>query len=110
MRDDFHAVDINDVYENMLGDEIAMNSVEYALSTLYYSMSATVSGGSKSEKRGNRLISKGGYALTTRDREAFRTEADRIRRRLGLDVEESATGASGMYDASHIQPYKLKLR
>lgn len=74
----------------------------YALSTLYYSMSAAITGGTKSEKRGNRQISIGGYPLTTRDRDAFRAEADRIRRQLGLEPEEDVSNSGVMFDASKL--------
>ncbi|MBD5306096.1 MAG: hypothetical protein HDS14_00485 [Bacteroides sp.] len=109
----FRAVRLEECYEDLFDDPVSMNSVEYALSTLYYSMSSTVTGGSKSEKRGNRQISVGGYALTTRDREAFRAEADAIRERLGLEPMKPVVNTARAFDASRLRNglnlHKLKL-
>lgn len=94
------AVSLADEVEDLWGNNESMDSLNYALSTLYYSMSAAITGGTKSEKRGNRQISIGGYPLTTKDREAFRAEADRLRRMLGVEVEEKVTEDGGMFDAT----------
>lgn len=81
-------------------DEAFAKSLNYALSTLYYSMSAAITGGTKSEKRGNRQISIGGYPLTTKDREAFRALGDKLRRELGTEVDEDVSDSGGMFDAT----------
>lgn len=99
----FRAVGLDEIYEDLLDDDVAVDSVEYALSTLYYSMSATITGGTKSEKRGNRQISIGGYALTTKDREAFRKRADDIRRALGLEADDEYADNGGMFDATYLR-------
>ncbi len=104
----FRAVSLNEEYEDMFDDEVAMNSVEYALSTLYYTMSATITGGTKSEKRRNRQISIGGYALTTRDRDAFRDKANEIRRLLGLKEQEQTTDSGGMRDLTYMRYTKCR--
>lgn len=94
------AVALTDMLEDYIGDQEYMKSINYALSTLYYSMSAAITGGTKSEKRGNRQISIGGYPLTTKDREAFRALGDKLRRELGAEVEEEVTDSGGMFDAT----------
>lgn len=99
----FRAVGLDEEYEDLMDDDVAMDSVEYALSTLYYSMSATVTGGSQSEKRGNRSITKGGYALTTRDRDAFRKRANDIRKDLGLEMIDDDSEGGQMFDASNLR-------
>lgn len=90
---------LTDEVEDYIGDADFMKGLNYALSTLYYSMSAAITGGTKSEKRGNRQISIGGYPLTTKDREAFRALGDKLRRELGAEVDEEATDGGGMFDA-----------
>ena len=77
-----------------------MRGLRYALSTLYYSMSAAITGGTKSEKRGNRQISIGGYPLTTKDREAFRALGNKLRSELGVDIEDDVSDSGGMFDAT----------
>lgn len=96
-------VSINDLLENHIGDEDFMKCLNYALSTLYYSMSAAIIGGTKSEKRGNRQISIGGYPLTTKDREAFRALGDKLRGELGMEVDADVTDNGGMFDASELR-------
>lgn len=89
--------------EDMYDDVAAMKSLKYALSTLYYSMSASITGGTKSEKRGNRQISIGGYPLTTKDREAFRALGDRLRDELGAEKDSDISDDGGMFDASPLR-------
>lgn len=101
----FCEVILDDNVRDYLGDVERMKGLLYALSTLYYSMSAAITGGTKSEKRGNRSVSIGGYPLTTADREAFRREADRLRRELGCDPEEDARDSGGAFDASRLSGF-----
>ena len=99
----FTSVSLTDTVEDYIGNKEYMNGLNYALSTLYYSMSAAITGGTKSEKRGNRQISIGGYPLTTKDREAFRALGDKLRRELGSEVDEQTSEASGMFDATYLR-------
>lgn len=99
----FREVTLADNVRDYIGDTDKMNGLTYALSTLYYSMSAAITGGTKSEKRGNRSVSIGGYPLTTADREDFRKEADRLRKELGCETEESVLDTGGAFDASGLR-------
>lgn len=103
----FKAVSLTDDVNDLVGDTGSMNGLNYALSTLYYSMSAAITGGTKSEKRGNRQISIGGYPLTTKDREAFRALGDKLRKELGAEVDEEVTDNGGMFDATSFQHQTL---
>lgn len=96
-------VSLTDEVEEHIGDAEYMKCLNYALSTLYYSMSAAITGGTKSEKRGNRQISIGGYPLTTKDREAFRALGDKLRGELGMEVDTDVTDNGGMFDASELR-------
>lgn len=93
-------VALTDEVEDYVEDAEYMKGLNYALSTLYYSMSAAITGGTKSEKRGNRQISIGGYPLTTKDREAFRALGDKLRKELGAEVDEEVADNGGMFDAT----------
>ncbi len=106
----FRAVALSDEVEDYIGEADYMNGLNYALSTLYYSMSAAITGGTKSEKRGNRQISIGGYPLTTKDREAFRALGDKLRGQLGAELDEEVTDSGGMFDASHLRNVTPKCR
>ena len=94
---------LDDSVEDIYTNDVTMRSLKYALSTLYYSMSASITGGTKSEKRGNRQISIGGYPLTTKDREAFRALGDRLREELGAEKDSDISDDGGMFDASHLR-------
>ena len=94
---------LEDRVEDIYGNDDTMKSLKYALSTLYYSMSASITGGTKSEKRGNRQISIGGYPLTTKDREAFRALGDRLRDELGAEKDSDISDDGGMFDASQLR-------
>lgn len=97
----FKAVLLMDDVTDYIGEPSYMDSLNYALSTLYYSMSAAITGGTKSEKRGNRQISIGGYPLTTKDREAFRALGDKLRKALGSELDEDVSDEGGMFDATY---------
>ena len=94
-------VSLEDTIEDYIEDAEYRKGLNYALSTLYYSMSAAITGGTKSEKRGNRQISIGGYPLTTKDREAFRALGDKLRKELGVEPDEEITDNGGMFDATN---------
>lgn len=98
----FRAVSLSDEVNNYLSDSEYVNGLVYALSTLYYSMSSAITGGTKSERRGNRQVSIGGYPLTTKDREAFRALGDKLRRQLGAEIDEEVTDNGGMFDATYL--------
>ena len=99
----FRAVSLGDEVEDFIGEPEYMDSLKYALSTLYYSMSGATDGGTRSEKRGNRQISIGGKAIDAATREAWRREGDRLRRELGCMVEDTATESGGMFDATNLR-------
>lgn len=99
----FRAVALNDDVEEYIGNPEYMDGLRYALSTLYYAMSAAITGGTKSEKRGNRQISIGGYPLTTKDREAFRALGDKLRGQLGAELDEEVVNYGGMFDATNLR-------
>ena len=94
-------VSLEDTIEDYIEDAEYRKGLNYALSTLYYSISAAITGGTKSEKRGNRQISIGGYPLTTKDREAFRALGDKLRKELGVEPDEEVTDNGGMFDATN---------
>ena len=98
----FRALSLSEDKGDYVGDEVFANSLQYALSTLLYAMSSATSTGSRSERRGNRQVTRGGHSFTTRDREAFRNRADRIRRMFGLDIEEPDMDEGGMFDATNL--------
>jgi hypothetical protein len=74
--------------------------LDYASSTIYYSMLGVFSGGSKSEKRADTQISISGVTVTQTDRDRFKTLADNLRTKHGFDIETDGTDDNGMFDAT----------
>lgn len=97
---------LSDDVEDYIEDQDYLDGLNYALSTLYYSMSGATDGGTRSEKRGNRQISIGGKAIDVATRQAWRDEADRIRTKLGCEVKAVAD-TGGMFDASNLRRRRL---
>lgn len=100
-------INLTDERRDHKGDVEFLKSCDYALSTLYYSMSAATAGGTQSEKRGNRQISIGGKAIDVATRAAWRAEADRLRRKWGFDIEEATLDSGGMFDATDLRKRSL---
>lgn len=98
----FMALSLDMEKSDYTGDTAFNDSLKYALSTLYYAMSGATDGGTRNEKRGNRQISIGGKAIDVATREAWRKEGDRLRKELGLEIEE-VTDNGGMFDASGLR-------
>lgn len=98
-------ISLSDCYEDYIGDEGFRKSARYALSTVYYAMSGAVSGGTRSEKRGNRQVTKGGKPIDVATREAWRRLGDYYRGLTGSVTDESATlnNGGGMFDASSLR-------
>lgn len=97
------AVNLDDEIAEHTEDEQWMNSLRYALSTLYYSISGVFSGGSRSEQVGDVRASLSGFIITKSDREYYRGMGDRLRRLLGYEPEEEVQEQGGMFDATNLR-------
>ena len=76
--------------------------LDYAASTVYYSVLGVFAGGGYSEQVGDVKVSKGGYTITMADRERFQSLADNLRRKHGFETEESHD-SGGMYDMTQLR-------
>ena len=76
--------------------------LDYAASTVYYSVLGVFAGGGYSEQVGDVRVSKGGYTITMADRERFQALADNLRLKHGFATEESHD-SGGMYDMSYLR-------
>lgn len=81
-------------------DEEFEKALKYATSTLYYSVSGVFSGGSRSEQVGDVRASLSGFIITQSDRDYYRRLANRLRKELGMDVEEDVALGGKAFDAS----------
>ena len=83
------------------GDEYQMR-LDYASSTIYYSVLGVFAGGGYSEQVGDVRASRGGFVITKDDRARYKTLGDDLRRKWGFDVPDDDTG-NEMYDASYMR-------
>ena len=74
--------------------------LDYASSTIYYSVLGVFAGGGYSEQVGDVRASRGGYTITMADRARFKAMGDALRLKWGWVVEEDES-SSEMYDARY---------
>lgn len=98
------AIELEATIEENYRDKEFMDSLKYALSTLYYTLSGSVgTGGSMSERVGDASVSKSGYTLSSADRALLRKSGDDIRDELRLQREASVGDSRGMFDATALR-------
>ena len=91
----------DDVDGDTLSDAEFRMRLDYASSTVYYSVLGVFAGGGYSEQVGDVRASRGGYTITMADRARFKAMGDELRRKWGFDVVEDDS-SSEMYDASYM--------
>lgn len=97
---ELEALDISDdVDSDTLEDEDFRMRLDYASSTVYYSVLGVFAGGGYSEQVGDVRASRGGYTITMADRARFKAMADALRKKWGFEVEEDES-SSEMLDVS----------
>jgi len=90
-----------DVDSDTLSDEEFRKRLDYASSTVYYSVLGVFAGGGYSEQVGDVRASRGGYTITMADRARFKSMGDALRAKWGFEVEDDES-SSEMYDASYL--------
>jgi len=86
--------------DSMSEEEFRMR-LDYASSTIYYSVLGVFAGGGYSEQVGDVRASRGGYTITMADRARFKSMGDALRVKWGFEVEEDES-TSEMFDASYM--------
>ena len=95
--------DLNDeAYPDGGVDEAFQQRLDYAASTVYYSVLGVFAGGGFSEQVGNVRVSRGGYTITMADRARFQTLADNLRLKHGFEIE-GASEIGGAFDARYLR-------
>lgn len=95
-------LELDDDIDDYDDDEGFQERLDYASSTVYYSVLGVFAGGGYSEQMGDVRVSKGGYTITMADRERFKALADALRKKWGYDVEDDAS-TGGIYDATYLR-------
>ena len=83
-------------------DEDFQKRLDYASSTVYYSILGVFAGGGYTEQIGDVKVSKGGYTITMADRERFQALADNLRLKHGFDIE-APHDTGGIYDMGYMR-------
>ena len=96
------SIELDDDVQYLLQDEDSQKRLDYASSTVYYSVLGVFAGGGYSEQVGDVRVSRGGYTITMADRARFQTLADNLRLKHGFDVE-GASEVGGMFDARYLR-------
>lgn len=89
------------VKQDRAGDEEFQIRLDYAASTVYYSVLGVFAGGGYSESVGDVRVSKGGYTITMADRARFKLLADALREKHGF-IKEVSTD-NGAYDYTYLR-------
>lgn len=95
-------IELDDDVQDLLQDEDFQKRLDYASSTVYYSVLGVFAGGGYSEQVGDVRVSRGGYTITMADRARFQTLADNLRTKHGFNVE-GASEVGGMFDARYLR-------
>lgn len=102
---ELEALDMDDeVDADTLSDEEFRKRLDYASSTICYSVSGVIAGGGYTEQVGDVRRSRGGLNITDADRARFKAMGDSLRLKWGFDVADDDS-ASEMYDASYLRHY-----
>lgn len=100
---ELEALSMGDVVDSTtLAEDGFRKRLDYASSTVYYSVLGVFAGGGYSEQVGDVRASRGGYTITMADRARFKAMGDELRKKWGFDVPEDES-SSEMYDASSLR-------
>lgn len=95
-------LEVDDDIDDYDGDQDFQMRLDYASSTIYYSVLGVFAGGGYSEQVGDVRASRGGYTITMADRARFKSMGDALRLKWNFDVEEDDS-SSEMFDAGYLR-------
>ena len=77
--------------------------LDYASSTIYYSVLGVFTGGGYAEQVGDVRATRSGHTITMADRARFKAMGDELRKKWGWPISEEGTASSEMFDASSVR-------
>lgn len=95
-------LEIDDDIDDYDDDEEFQMRLDYASSTIYYSVLGVFAGGGYSEQVGDVRASRGGYTITMADRARFKSMGDALRAKWGFEIEDDES-SSEMFDATYLR-------
>lgn len=97
------ALDLDEEVDgDAMQDDDFRRRLDYASSTVYYSVLGVFAGGGYSEQVGDVRASRGGYTITMADRARFKAMGDALRLKWGFEVE-SDESSSEICDMSSLR-------
>lgn len=96
-------LDLEDDEEDYDGDEDFQKRLDYASSTIYYSVLGVFAGGGYSEQVGDVRSSRGGYTITMADRARYKSMGDALRLKWGWKIEGDDASVSECFDATNLR-------
>lgn len=93
----------DDVDSDTLSDEEFRKRLDYASSTIYYSVLGVFAGGGYTEQVGDVRASRGGYTITMADRARFKSMGDALRLKWGFAVDDDDQSSSEVFDATYMR-------
>lgn len=94
---ELNALSLTDTVDaETLAEDDFHKRLDYASSTIYYSVLGVFAGGGYSEQVGDVRASRGGYTITMADRARFKAMADRLRKKWGWDIETDTSEDDGV--------------
>lgn len=95
-------LDLDDDEEDYDGDEDFQRRLDYASSTVCYSVLGVFSGGGYTEQVGDVRASRGGFVISKDDRARYKAMGDELRKKWGYETEDDDTG-NELFDASYLR-------
>ena len=95
-------ISLDDDEEDYDGDEDFQRRLDYASSTVYYSVLGVFAGGGYTEQVGDVRASRGGFVISKDDRARYKAMGDELRKKWGYETEDDDTG-NELYDASYLR-------
>ena len=96
------SIELDDDVQDLLQDEDFQKRLDYASSTVYYSVLGVFAGGGYSEQVGDVRTSRSGFVVTADDRLRYKSLGDALRLKHIFPTDTSVE-VGGMFDARYLR-------
>ena len=96
------SIELDDDVQDLLQDEDFQKRLDYASSTVYYSVLEVFAGGGYSEQVGDVRTSRSGFVVTADDRLRYKSLGDALRLKHNFPTDTSVE-VGGMFDARYLR-------
>jgi hypothetical protein len=95
-------IELDDDVQDLLQDKDFQKRLDYASSTVYYSVLGVFAGGGYSEQVGDVRTSRSGFVVTADDRLRYKSLGDALRLKHNFPTDTSVE-VGGMFDARYLR-------